>query len=242
MFATRFPLPASLFPSTCMSLPRWISRSIGDTRAKILDEIHRAPVGVSALAAKFELAPNTVRTHLALLSRDGLIERAPRSKRPSARGKPAYEYRVSTLASGYLSSAYAPVVATLVEALRTRLTSGDIIGVLHSAGRRLAAPFRSMEAERSRRIADAAHALDALGAAAVLVNEPTRYRLTSECCPLAAIAGDHAGGCDVLAAFVSEIVGAPARRRCGHGANGPRCAFEIARAQAAPDASGHTGE
>jgi predicted ArsR family transcriptional regulator len=225
-----------------VSLPRWITRSIGDTRARILDEIHRAPLGVAALAAKLELAPNTVRSHLTLLARDGLIERAPRSKRPTRRGKPAFEYRVSTLASGYLSSAYAPAVATLVEALRTRLTSGDTIGVLHSAGRRLAAPFRSIETELSRRIADAAAALDVLGAAALLVNEPARYRLTSECCPLAAIAGDHAGGCDVLAAFVSEIVGVPTRRRCGHGPNGPRCAFEIARAQAAPDASGHTGE
>ncbi len=223
----------------CLSIPVWLQRSLGTTRTTILSELQREPMTVEQLARILAIAPSAVRTHLALLERDGIIERLTVHR--ASPGKPAHAYRIAESASVFLSSAYAPVALHLLEALQEKLPSHEISGMLRSAGRRLAFRHCTNSVRLRARVADAAAALTQLGGAARIAEQPGAYVLTSEGCPLAAMTGDHLAACGILEAFVGEIVAAPVRHRCAHG-DRARCIFEIASEHAAPDASGHSGE
>jgi predicted ArsR family transcriptional regulator len=205
----------------------------------MLAELQHEPRTVEQLARMLAIAPTAVRTHLALLERDGIIERYTVHR--STPGKPAHAYRIAESAGVFLSSAYAPAALHLLEALQERLPPHEVSGMLRSAGRRLALRHRTNNARLRARVGDAAAALTELGGAAHVVEQPAAFILTSEGCPLAAMTGEHLAACGILEAFVGEIVAAPVRHRCAHG-DRARCIFEIAREHAAPDASGHSGE
>ncbi len=222
-----------------MSIPLWLQRSLGATRTSILAELQREPRTVEQLARTLAIAPSAVRTHLALLERDGILERLTVHR--ASPGKPAHAYRIAESAGVFLSSAYAPAALHLLEALQERLPPHEVAGLLRSTGRRLARSHRTTSARLRARISDAATALTELGGAAQVTEQPAAFVLMSEGCPLAAMTGDHLAACGILEAFVSEIVSAPVRHRCAHG-DRARCIFEIAREHAAPDASGHSGE
>ena len=121
----------------CRSLV-WLQRSLGTTRTTILSELQREPMTVEQLARILAIAPSAVRTHLALLERDGIIERLTVHR--ASPGKPAHAYRIAESASVFLSSAYAPVALHLLEALQEKLPSHEISGMLRSAGRRSRVP------------------------------------------------------------------------------------------------------
>ena len=66
---------------------------MGERRRQVLDAIQRAaePVGVSEIANRLGVHPNTVRFHLEALVSDGIIERVPDT--PSGPGRPRAGYR-----------------------------------------------------------------------------------------------------------------------------------------------------
>jgi predicted ArsR family transcriptional regulator len=222
-----------------VAIPAWLQRSLGATRTTILAQLQTEPRTVDQLARHLAIAPNAVRTHLALLERDGIVERLTVYR--SSPGKPAHAYRIADSAAVFLSSAYAPTVLHLLEALQERLPSHEVSGLLRAAGRRLAQRHRTNSARLRSRVDDAAAALTELGGTTTVHEQPNAYVLSSDGCPLVAMTGDHLAACSILESFVGEIAAAPVRHRCAHG-DRARCIFEIARAHAAPDASGHSGE
>ena len=174
-----------------------------------------------------------------MLERDSFVERSARHR--ATRGKPAYEYRIASAAAVHLSSAYAAAMDHLIDAMTRGLSPPECSALLRTAGRELALRIHPIDVRPRSRIEDAADAFTALGGAAELLEGPPILTLTSRSCPLAAITSDHAGACDLLEAFVAEVAHLPVRQRCTRD-GGPRCVFEIGREQAAPDASGHSGE
>ena len=66
---------------------------MSDRRQQVLDAIQRAaePLGVSAIANRISVHPNTVRFHIEALVNDGIIERVPDT--PSGPGRPRAGYR-----------------------------------------------------------------------------------------------------------------------------------------------------
>ena len=72
---------------------RWKARTMRERRQQVLDTIQRAaePVGVSEIADRLGVHPNTVRFHLEALVDDGIIERVPDT--PSGPGRPRVGYR-----------------------------------------------------------------------------------------------------------------------------------------------------
>jgi len=66
---------------------------MSERRQQVLDAIQRAagPVGVSEIADRVGVHPNTVRFHLEALLRDGVVERVPDT--PSGPGRPRAGYR-----------------------------------------------------------------------------------------------------------------------------------------------------
>jgi len=234
---TRLPywsLNAILVP-----IPSRIRAALGSTRAEILDQLLHHAATADELAQTLGIATSAVRSQLAFLERDGFIERNTRHR--PARGKPAHEYRIAPTAQAELSTAYAPLAASLLGVLRDRIPHRDLVSLLRSVGRRLAFRRPAPNAPFAERVAAAARALDELGGAYELTPTPDRIILSSTICPLASVTAEHHECCHALAEFAGEVAAAPARTRCVHHGR-PRCIFEIMGEQAAPDASGHSGE
>lgn len=191
------------------------------------------------LARSVGLSKNAVRSHLALLEQDGLVERLTLYR--ATPGKPAQAYRITAAAAISLSSAYAPASLHLLAALQERVSSHETLTLIRIAGRSLAARYRSGAMRLRARLDDAAAALDVLGASAGITERGDLFTVTSEHCPLSALTTAHPAACHVLEAFVGEIAGVPARQRCERGEH-LRCRFEVAREETISDASGDPGE
>ena len=116
---------------------RWWERQIGGpVRGRIIALLRRGASTVEDLAAALGVTDNAVRTHLQLLEREGVIRPTGSRQGPGA-GKPAVTYGVAAEAESSLSSAYAPVLATLLETLAERSSPGEMEELLREVGRRL---------------------------------------------------------------------------------------------------------
>jgi len=234
------PSPVILYAEESLSLvPQWIRRSLGPSRTALLAELRAEPRSIEHLSRALRLTPSAVRSHLALLQQDGMVERT--SIRRAVRGKPAYAYRLTRNAMVLLSSAYAPAAAHLAAAVHDRLGTYDAVAVFRAAGRSLAIRHRSGSARVRARLEDAATAITELGGRAQLVERSDAFIVTSDHCPLSALTSEHPAACHLLEALVGEIAGVHARQRCEHSGMS-RCRFEVPRQETVSDASGDTGE
>jgi predicted ArsR family transcriptional regulator len=94
---------------------------MSERRQQVLDEIQRAaePVGVSEIANRIGVHPNTVRFHIEALVNDGIIERVPDT--PSGPGRPRVGYR----ARPGLARGGARRYRVLAEILLSHLSASD---------------------------------------------------------------------------------------------------------------------
>jgi predicted ArsR family transcriptional regulator len=160
------------------------------SRVRVLELVREAPdgTGVTDLAARTGLHPNTVRSHLAQLTGAGLVHGEP--VRGGTRGRPAIRYRVSSAGEddGY---------RLLAEMLASALTTGDHDGSAPPAeaagrrwGRRLAGDRRGTSDEAADGTEPAAavrHLFGELGFAP----EPVGEQLVLHACPYRPLARRH---------------------------------------------------
>src|SRR5687768_6476515 len=105
------------------------------TRARIIALLRRGRRTVEELAGTLGLTDNAVRAQLQTLQRDGVAQ-AAEVRRDGAVGKPAVLYDVVPAAEPSFSTAYAPLVASLLAELRARSTPAELDALLRAAGRR----------------------------------------------------------------------------------------------------------
>src|SRR5688572_21926167 len=118
-----------------MTVAHWDKRFFGTTKGRILALLRRGSRTIDDLAAALRLTDNAVRTHVAALERDGLVQQ--RGFRPT-RGKPAFAYEVAPEAERLFTNAYVPVLTQLVAVLGERMSPGAFEALLREVGRRLA--------------------------------------------------------------------------------------------------------
>ena len=209
---------------------RWWERQIGGPmRGRIIALLRRGASTVEELAAALGVTDNAVRTHLQLLEREGMVSATGSRQGPGA-GKPATTYAVAANAEPSLSSAYAPVLAALIQTLAERTSPDELDELLREVGRRLGpaeAKGRSLDA----RVRAAAALLSSLGSEIDVERTPDGYLLRGHACPLAAVTRDEPHACHTVEEIVEAVVGVPVRECCDRSA-GPRCRFEILRASA----------
>jgi predicted ArsR family transcriptional regulator len=172
---------------------------------------------------------NAVRTHLQLLEREGVIRPTGSRQGPGA-GKPAVTYGVAAEAESSLSSAYAPVLATLLETLAERSSPGEMEELLREVGRRLG-PDEPKSGSFDTRVRAAAALLSSLGSELDVERTPEGYLIRGHPCPLAAIVRGQPNACHAVEELVGAVVGAPTRECCDR-SDGARCRFEILRPSA----------
>ncbi|HEX2079874.1 MAG TPA: ArsR family transcriptional regulator [Longimicrobium sp.] len=207
-----------------MQPSQWIERLLASTRGQIIGLLRRSDRTVGELADQLQLTNNAVRSHLAALERDGLVEQ----RRSPARGvgKPPIVYALTGSADALLPKAYAPVLGVLLSTLSERLGRDATVDLLREVGRRAAA-LRPAAGDDIRLRIDAAYGLlGELGGVADLEETPDAVIIRGFSCPLVALVPEHPEVCQLAEALLSEIVGVPVTERCSKG-DRPRCCFEI---------------
>jgi len=99
--------------------------------------LRRSGRTVEELARALGLTDNSIRAHLAVLERDGIVRQRGSVRRGSGGGKPAYVYELTSEAEELFPKAYEPALGRLLDVLAERLGPEESEALLRSVGRRL---------------------------------------------------------------------------------------------------------
>jgi predicted ArsR family transcriptional regulator len=208
-------------------LPR---RVIEGTSGKILELLRQGHLTVDQLASELGVTRTAVRAQLAILERDGLVER-----RGSRRGasKPSHVYGVTSQAELLFSRAYVPILTQLLHVLAGQMSPGEFDTVMHEVGRRLMEGRATAQGPLAERVAGASALLNELGGLCEVQKEDGSYLIQSHGCPLAAATADHPEVCNAMESLLSTFVGAAVRKCCDR-YDRVRCCFEIGETSPIP--------
>jgi predicted ArsR family transcriptional regulator len=190
---------------------------------RIIALLRRRAMTVDELAAALGLSGNAVRPQLAVLERDGFIERA--GVRRSA-GRPAQVYALSREADLLFSRAYIPVLTELLYVLDARLDRGEFDAVMREVGRRLPADRPRPTGDARQRAEAASELLNSLGGLARVEQHNGTLMIRSDGCPLAAATQRHPEVCNAMESLLTEFTGLRVTNRCDREER-LRCCFEL---------------
>jgi predicted ArsR family transcriptional regulator len=207
-----------------MSGVTWYRRFFDSTRGRIVELLRPASRTVDELAGELGLTDNAVRSHLATLERDGLVQQRGQRR---GDGKPAHLYELTSEGERLFPKAYGPVLRELLDVLGERLSETDLRAVLREVGRRVAAEYpRPPNGDPRLRVERAASLLSELGGLTEVEAYEGGLRIRGYSCPLAAILPGHPEACELATSVVAEATGYPVTEQCDKG-QPPRCWFEI---------------
>ena len=201
---------------------RWSRRFFTTTRGRIVALLRGTTRTVNELAGALELTDNAVRAHLTTLERDGLVEARGTRRGPS---KPSVAYDLTDEGERLFARAHEPVLRELLAVLASTAPAGQLEAILRQTGRRLAAG-RIPTGDLAARVAGAAAVFEELGGAVEAEPHDGVLYLRGRSCPLGSVVADRPELCQLAAALVAELVGAPVRSCCELGPR-PRCCLEV---------------
>jgi len=209
---------------------RDLRRAAQGTSGRILELLRRGAKTVDELARALDLTRTAVRSQLASLMRDDLVE-----QRGSRRGasKPSHVYGVTVQAELLFSRAYVPILTQLLHALSRQLTPAEFDSIMHQVGRGVMEGRAMRRGNLGERVAGASAVLNELGGLIEISEEAGGYLIESHGCPLAAATADHPEVCNALESLLSELVGARVTKCCDR-YNRERCCFEVGIVQREP--------
>jgi predicted ArsR family transcriptional regulator len=209
-----------------MSPLDWSQRFRDSTRGRIVSRLRRGPATVEALAAAVGLTANGIRVHLATLERDGWI-RAQGVRRGSGPGKPAAIYVLAAEAEPLLSSAYRPLLLSLLAVLAETEKPARLRALLRETGRRLASELTGDDAGT---MAERVSAVLASLGGEVEVEKGRRGSLVVRGlgCPVGEAVRVTPDACGAVASLLEGALDAKVTERCDR-AGSPHCRFDIVR-------------
>ena len=199
----------------------------GETQAKLLHLLRRAPRTITELTDELGLTDNAIRTHIAALTRDGLVELVGTQR--DTGGKPARQYGLTQFGGELFPKAYALALGGLVDEIVRVEGQERAVALLMGVGAR-AARGVPPASDLVGRVASAVATLRELGADIDVVTEATGWGLQGYACPHSAVTSGHPQVCALVAALVAEVTGRPVEECCERGDH-PRCRFSIAAPQ-----------
>jgi predicted ArsR family transcriptional regulator len=204
-------------------MPNWLEDLAGETRSELLRLLRRSRHTITSLADSLQLTDNAVRTHIAAMERDGLVEQVG-SQRDTG-GKPARVYSLTAEGDELSPKAYALVLGGLVDEIARVEGRERAVELLRSVGRQVGASVGA-GADREARVAAAAAALRELGGDVEIRRDNGGWVLQGYACPLSAVASKHPEVCQLAQALVQEITGS-AVTECCERTERPRCRFQV---------------
>ncbi len=203
----------------------WLRKFGNTTRGRIVALLRRRGCSVDELAQALDLTDNAVRAQLTILERDGLV-RATGVRRDGMVGKPATLYEVSRDAAPLFSSAYAPLLSSLLTELPAYLSPVQLDSALRGAGRRLA-PVVPADASFGERVRAGTALLIQLGADADLLQTSDGYEIRGHGCVLSEAVSACPATCQAVEALLSEVTGVRVTEHCDRTTGAPSCRFQI---------------
>ena len=190
--------------------------------------LRRGDRTVDELARALGLTDNGVRTHLAVLERDGIV-RQRGTVSSGGSGKPAYVYELTLEAEALFPKAYVPVLRRLLDVMAERLGPEETEDLLRAVGRRIADEQPVPAGDVRGRLEVTVAVLGELGGLAELEESDGSLIIRGYSCPLTDVVPDHPEVCRLAEALLTEIAGVPVAEHCDRGER-PRCCFEVAGA------------
>ncbi len=214
-----------------MATTSWDRRFFESTRGRIVTLLRRSGRTVEELARALGLTDNGVRSHLAILERDGIVlQRGTVSRGGGGGGKPAYVYELTPEAEALFPKAYEPVLRQLLNVMAEHLGREETEALLRMVGRRIADERTVPANGLSARLEGAVGVLNELGGLAELEKRDGTFVIRGYSCPLSGVVPGHPEVCRLAEALLTELAGVPVHEHCDRGEN-PRCCFEVAPAE-----------
>ena len=204
-------------------MTNWVERLVGETQARVLHLLRRSRRTINDLSESLGLTDNAVRTHVAALSRDGIIE--PVGTQRDTGGKPARLYALTEAGEELFPKAYAMVLAGLVEEIARRDGRERADELLRAVGARAGSGVPRPD-DRPGRVEAAAAALRSLGGDVEVQPTDAGWRLQGFGCPLSSVTAAQAQVCALAQSLVETITGRPVTECCDRSGR-PRCAFQV---------------
>ena len=204
-------------------MTNWLERLTGETQAKLLALLRRSHRTITGLSKALGLTDNAVRTHVAVLRRDGIIEDVGTQRETG--GKPARLYGLTAEGEELFPKAYALVLSGLVEEIARKDGRERAFELLRAVGERTAAGTRA-PSDMKGRVAAAADVLRGIGADIEVQRTEHGWRLQGYGCPFSAVTPNHPEVCGLAQALIEEITGRPVTECCER-REGARCGFTI---------------
>jgi predicted ArsR family transcriptional regulator len=194
------------------------------TPGRIIDLLRRNPSTVDQLAQALGLTPTAIRSQLATLERDGMVER-----RGSRRGtsKPSRLYTVTPEAELLFARAYVPILTQLLHVLAHRVSRKEFDTLMREVGRGTMAGRPVPRGSTEERVVAAKDLVNELGGLAEVERTNGTYMIRGKGCPLRAATTKYPEACNALESMLSEFVGLPVIKCCER-TNRVECCFEIA--------------
>ena len=190
---------------------------------RIIALLRRGAMTVDELAAALGLSGNAVRPQLAVLERDGFIERA--GVRRSS-GRPAQVYALSREADLLFSRAYIPVLTELLHVLDSRPERSEFDAVMREVGQQLMVGRPRPAGDVRHRAEAASELLNSLGGLARVEQQNGTFIIRSDGCPLAAATQRHPEVCNAMESLLTEFTGLRVTNCCDREER-LRCCFEL---------------
>jgi predicted ArsR family transcriptional regulator len=197
------------------------------TRGKLLLLLCRGRRTVNELMEELGVTDNAVRAHLVNLQSSGLVRQV--GLRAGTR-KPHVDYELTAKARQLFPGAYEPVLRVLLDVMRERLNADESRVLMREVAERIFATLvgELREKESGQRAAELYEKLRGI-TPGLAMQEAEGYLEVRACgCPLASVTAAHPEVCDLLAAVLSDVLGAKVRERCQR-EESPRCCFQISR-------------
>jgi predicted ArsR family transcriptional regulator len=202
----------------------WLQRFMGETRVEMLHLLRRSLQTITSLADALRLTDNAVRTHVAVLEREGVVEHVGTQR--DTGGKPARVYDLTSEGEELFPKAYALVLGGLVEEIARSEGQGRAVELLRAVGRRIGEGVSAADGTEARAKAAAA-ALRSLGGDLEVAPANGGWQLKGYGCPLSAVTAGRPEVCALAQALVEEITGRPVTECCDRRSR-PRCGFQVA--------------
>jgi predicted ArsR family transcriptional regulator len=205
-------------------MTHWMQRLTGDTKAQLLGLLRRSRQTITTLADTLGVTHNAVRSHMAGLERDGVVQQV--STQRDTGGKPARVYALTPKGEELFPKGYALALGELVEEIGRLDGPEHATALLRSVGRRLGSRTGA-SADRDGRVALAAAALRGLGGDVEIQRTEHGYVLQGYGCPLSSVTAKHPQVCSLAQGLVEEITGELVIEECDR-SDRPRCRLRIA--------------
>ena len=178
------------------------------TRKLILDHINRhGPSTVDDLAVAAGVVGVTVRAHLAVLEREGLV--VGQEVRTGRAGRPRIHYALTVRAHDVFPKGYDRLARRLLETVGSDEARGSLIAKTGTAWATSVAESVTPEGNREERIRAAVSALDETGCETEWHEEEDRLQVTLHNCPYSTVVERFPQLCEMERTFLEDLLHFP---------------------------------